>query len=224
MRNRLLARELREELRPARLLLALTGGLVVGLVVVIVSISFGALIFSGELADFTSQGIGFGLLTAAVLGALVALGSSFRGMVATPQDSPAAIMALIAASIAASLPASAGREEVFATVVVAVSLTSIATGVFFFALGSFKLGGLVRFIPYPVIGGFLAGTALGSPPDEDYLLILPCVNELPRLAAGGLVFVSGPLAQGVDAPVDIGVIGAVVVDQGVDYRLRFLAS
>ncbi len=153
-----LTRELSEELRPDRLLLALTGGLVVGVVVVIVAISFGALVFSGELADFTSRGIGFGLLSAAVLGALVALGSSFRGMVATPQDSPAAIMALIAASIAASLPASAGREEVFATVVAAVSATSIATGVFFFALGSFKLGGLVRFIPYPVIGGFLAGT------------------------------------------------------------------
>ncbi len=153
-----LTRELSEELRPDRLLLALTGGLVVGVVVVIVAISFGALVFSGELADFTSRGIGFGLLSAAVLGALVALGSSFRGMVATPQDSPAAIMALIAASIAASLPASVGREEVFATVVAAVSATSIATGVFFFALGSFKLGGLVRFIPYPVIGGFLAGT------------------------------------------------------------------
>ncbi len=153
-----LTRELSEELRPDRLLLALTGGLVVGVVVVIVAVSFGALVFSGELADFTSRGIGFGLLSAAVLGALVALGSSFRGMVATPQDSPAAIMALIAASIAASLPASVGREEVFATVVAAVSATSIATGVFFFALGSFKLGGLVRFIPYPVIGGFLAGT------------------------------------------------------------------
>ncbi len=138
--------------------LALTGGLVVGVVVVIVAISFGALVFSGELADFTSRGIGFGLLSAAVLGAVVALTSSFRGMVATPQDSPAAIMALIAAAVAAGLPPNAPREQVFATVVAAVSLASVLTGVFFFALGSFRLGGLVRFIPYPVIGGFLAGT------------------------------------------------------------------
>ncbi|MCP3957466.1 MAG: SLC26A/SulP transporter family protein [bacterium] len=156
--RRSLAAELREDLRPDRLALGVMGGLVVGVVVVIVAISFGALIFSGELADFTSRGIGFGLLSAAVLGTLAALGSSFRGMVATPQDSPAAIMALIVASIAAGMPVTAPREEVFATVVAAVSLTSILTGVFFFALGSFKLGGLVRFIPYPVIGGFLAGT------------------------------------------------------------------
>ncbi len=150
--------EWRGELRPDRLLLALIGGLVVGVVVVIVAISFGALVFSGPLADFTSRGIGFGLLSAAVLGAVVALSSSFRGMVATPQDSPAAIMALVAAAVAAGLPAAAPREEVFTTVVAAVSLTSVLTGVFFFALGSFRLGSLVRFIPYPVIGGFLAGT------------------------------------------------------------------
>ena len=153
-----LIRELVAELRPDRLALALIGGLVVGVVVVIVAISFGALVFSGELAEFTSQGIGFGLLSAAILGIVVALGSSFRGMVATPQDSPAAIMALIAAAVAAGLPATVPREQVFTTVVAAVSLASVLTGVFFFALGSFRLGGLIRFIPYPVIGGFLAGT------------------------------------------------------------------
>ena len=79
-------------------------------------------------------------------------------MVATPQDVPAAITALIAAAVAAALPAGAGDGEVFATVVAAIALTSVTTGLFFLALGLFKLGGLSRFIPYPVIGGFLAGT------------------------------------------------------------------
>jgi sulfate permease, SulP family len=32
------------------------------------------------------------------------------------------------------------------------------TGVVFYGLGAFRLGSLIRFIPYPVIGGFLAGT------------------------------------------------------------------
>ena len=31
-------------------------------------------------------------------------------------------------------------------------------GVFFWILGRFKLGKLVRFIPFPVVGGFMAGT------------------------------------------------------------------
>jgi SulP family sulfate permease len=41
---------------------------------------------------------------------------------------------------------------------VAIGLTSILVGLFFYILGRFKLGKLVRYIPFPVVGGFLAGT------------------------------------------------------------------
>jgi SulP family sulfate permease len=37
-------------------------------------------------------------------------------------------------------------------------LTSLLTGAVFLVLGVCKLGGLIRFIPYPVIGGYLAAT------------------------------------------------------------------
>jgi SulP family sulfate permease len=38
--------------------------------------------------------------------------------------------------------------------------TSLLTGLFFLVMGFFKLGWLVRYIPFPVVGGFLAGTGL----------------------------------------------------------------
>jgi SulP family sulfate permease len=136
----------------------LLAGLIVGAVVVIVAISFAVLVFSGDLAPIAPKGISLGLFTAVIMAGLIALTSSFRGMVATPQDVPAAITALIAASVAAALPPDTGADEVFATVVAAIALTTLATGLFFLALGFFKLGGLSRFLPYPVIGGFLAGT------------------------------------------------------------------
>ncbi len=145
-------------MRPTTWLTGLLAGLIVGIVVVIVAISFAVLIFSGDLAPIAPKGISLGLFTAAVMAGLIALTSSFRGMVATPQDVPAAITALIAASVAAALPANTGENELFATVVAAIALTTLSTGLFFLALGFFKLGGLSRFIPYPVIGGFLAGT------------------------------------------------------------------
>jgi len=44
------------------------------------------------------------------------------------------------------------------TILAAIILTSLATGAVFLALGQFRLGSLIRFIPYPVIGGFIAGT------------------------------------------------------------------
>ena len=37
-------------------------------------------------------------------------------------------------------------------------VVTLATGVTFALLGVFRLGNLVRFVPYPVVGGFLAGT------------------------------------------------------------------
>ena len=145
-------------MQPTTWLTGLLAGLVVGIVVVIVAISFGVLIFSGDLAPIAPKGISLGLFTATIMAGLIALTSSFRGMVATPQDVPAAITALIAASVTAALPADAGADAIFATVVAAIALTTLSTGLFFLALGFFRLGGLSRFIPYPVIGGFLAGT------------------------------------------------------------------
>ncbi|MFQ5350348.1 MAG: SulP family inorganic anion transporter [Thermoanaerobaculia bacterium] len=156
--DRRLVPHLRRQLRARNLTLNLLAGLVVGIVVVIVALSFAALIFSGDLAVFVPNGIGLALYTSVVVGVVVALSSSFPGMVATPQDSPAAITALLAAATAAAMPAVAGSAELFATVVAAIGLTTALTGLFFLLLGYFKLGGLVRFLPYPVIGGFLAGT------------------------------------------------------------------
>jgi SulP family sulfate permease len=49
-------------------------------------------------------------------------------------------------------------ETTFQFIFVTIALTSILVGIFFFILGTLKLGKLVRFIPYPVVGGFLAGT------------------------------------------------------------------
>jgi len=133
-------------------------GLVTGMVSVISAISFAALIFSGDLAGHVASGIGLALFGAFALGIVVALTTSFPGIIAGPQDSPAAILALVAAAIANSMRTSATPEAIFTTVVAAIALTSLLIGAFFLVLGRFKLGNLMRFLPYPVVGGFLAGT------------------------------------------------------------------
>src|SRR4030095_12432893 len=68
------------------------------------------------------------------------------------------VVALIAASIAATVPAGTGREALYATVIAAIVLTTLLTAATFLLLGQFRLGALVRYLPYPVLGGFLAGT------------------------------------------------------------------
>lgn len=133
-------------------------GLVAGTVSVTVAVAFAALIFSGGLSPYISDGIGIMLVGSMVITAVGALISSFDLSFYSLQDSPVAITALITAVIAQEMP-SAGRDAYY-TAVAAVALGTLLTGAVMFGLGHFKLGNLVRFIPYPVVGGFLAATGL----------------------------------------------------------------
>jgi SulP family sulfate permease len=100
------------------------------------------------------------LFGAFLLGAITAFASSYAGTVARPHEIPAAVIALMAAAIAAGVPNQICMEGAFVTVVATIAVTGCATGIFFLLLGYFKAGNLIRFVPYPVIGGFLAGTGL----------------------------------------------------------------
>jgi sulfate permease, SulP family len=148
---------IREEIQPKFMVSSILAGVIIGILTIIVEISFAALIFSGDLSPFIGRGIGLMLFGAFSIGLVVALTSSFPGTVARPHEIPAAILALAVGSIAGSLQSS-GNEEMFLTVLAAVVFTSLLTGIFFLVLGYFKLGSLIRFVPYPVVGGFLAGT------------------------------------------------------------------
>lgn len=135
-----------------------TAGLIAGVSEVTVEISFATLIFSGALSQFSATGIGFALTGALVISVTTALVSSYPGTVAVPQDAPAVILAQVAAGVSASLAGSASPEVMFVTVTAALVLSTLLTGISFLGLGWLRAGRLVRYVPYPVIGGFLAGT------------------------------------------------------------------
>lgn len=150
--------KIRQRLHLEQIIPSLSVGLIIGIIEVILAISFGALIFGGPLSPFLSNGIGITLAGAVLTGATVALLTSVPGIVSGNQDVPAAILAVATAAVAASMPASTSEDALYTTVVVTIGLTTIATGIFFYILARFRLGNLVRFLPYPVIGGFLAAT------------------------------------------------------------------
>ena len=99
------------------------------------------------------------LLVGALIGALViATFSGLRTAIAQPQDGPAVIIAAFVAAIVAAGEVADGRIVLLLLGTIAIS--SMFTGAIFFAVGHFHCGRFVRFIPYPVIGGFLAGSGL----------------------------------------------------------------
>jgi SulP family sulfate permease len=136
----------------------LFAGLTAGLVTLIYSISFAALIFSGNLTHFFPQGVGSALIGTTVTAIIVASRSSFPFVLAGPDSNASAILALMASAIATSLESPDAAGRLFPTFWVAITLGTILTGLFLFILGRLRLGRWARFIPYPVMGGFLAGT------------------------------------------------------------------
>jgi SulP family sulfate permease len=147
-----------DELRPAqalRTLVAASLGLVLQLVVII---SFAALIYSGPLASQVGEAIGMIVLGNAAAVLIVALLSSYAGSVAVGQDAPSAILATTVAAAIGGLAGPQSAEQRLATAVAIVVGASVISGLVFLLLGAFRLGGVARYLPFPVIGGFLAGT------------------------------------------------------------------
>lgn len=159
-----LTEQLIESFKPDRLVAALMAGSVTGIISITAALAYASLLFSGEYAAYTSAGIGYILFGGIVISVIAALFSSANGAVAGVQDTGVAVLTVAAAAIAAALPDSAGAEAVaearYVTLIASVMAATIATGLIFLALGFLKLGNLIRFIPYPVIGGFLGGSGL----------------------------------------------------------------
>jgi SulP family sulfate permease len=136
----------------------LVAGLVSGFLAIVLSIGFANLLLAGEMRVHTPVVVGMALFSTMVLNAVGALVSPIRGGISTFQEVPIVVMSSMAAAIVTNMAAMVPTETILATIVVACMVSTALAGLALFALGLFGLGGLIRFVPYPVVGGFLAGT------------------------------------------------------------------
>ncbi len=133
---------------------ALGGGAMIGFLEVAFILSFASLVFAGASQLEFARGLGFLLLGGVILNLIGARWSSLPGAVVMPQDTATAIVAATAGTIMA-----ATHPDVrFESMVLYLAVCGALTGLVMLLLGLFRKGSLIRFIPLPVIGGFLAGT------------------------------------------------------------------
>ena len=135
----------------------IVAGLVNAIISIIFAMAFAAIIFSGPLEASLPQGVGILLLGTIVFAVLSAVTARNPIQLDAPQEIPVVVLALIAVTVTSDPNANLTPTQLFQFMFVAIGVTSILVGLFFFALGRFKLGKLGRFIPLPVIGGFIAG-------------------------------------------------------------------
>jgi sulfate permease, SulP family len=147
----------------------IAAGLIIGAVETVLAVAFAAFIFGGLLSANLPDGIGLYLAAAALTVATFAWRGGRRGVVGSVQDAAAAVLAGAAAAAAAKatqiqqVATLVGLKDyeapdVFLTVIAATLVVTVLCGVFFLLLGWRRWGNLIRFVPYPVVGGFLAGT------------------------------------------------------------------
>jgi len=120
-------------------------------------LSYAALIFTGPLQHLLSYGIAVTFLSAVVGGSIVALRSSLPFAVAGPDSSISVVLAALVASVIQRIAAS-GSTDLLEPTLIAMSLATALTGLLLCVLGFTHAGRAIRFVPYPVIGGFLGTT------------------------------------------------------------------
>ena len=131
-------------------------GSLIALVNISVAISVAALLFAQTDPRLMVPGIAILLIGTLVTGLGGALFSGYKSVICSPRNGLVPVFAVMVSSIYLSF----GSEYSIAaeaTIIVAIMLTTLLTGFFLLILGWLKMGNLVRYIPYPVTGGFFAG-------------------------------------------------------------------
>ena len=144
-------------LQPQMILRCTLASAITWLLLATVMPSYARLIFQGRLAGYFSAGLGMALASVIIAALITALFSSDHTTQAIPQSPTAVIQGSIAASVIAAAPADMSEEALFTAVSLITLLSAIVAGGSLFVLGKARAGGLIRYIPYPIVGGFMAG-------------------------------------------------------------------
>ena len=133
----------------------LIAGAICALVSLAFSLSYAALIFSGPLTPYLAYGLAATFISATIGGIVMAWRSSLPFAFASPDASTSAVVAALVAALANRLVIQGGGEHLLASTLIMLSISAALTGLVLCGLGIVRAGRAVRFVPYPVIGGFL---------------------------------------------------------------------
>ena len=132
-------------------------GFVTSLLQLAYAFSFGGLIFEGSLKPYLANGVAISLVTAIALGVIVSWKSGFRSAIAGPDTNTATFQAAMMISLEPLL-SNLPEEKALGVALTSLLVAAIVTGLVLLVLGMQGAGKFIRYIPFPVIAGFLAST------------------------------------------------------------------
>jgi SulP family sulfate permease len=131
----------------------LAAGAVIGVVEAVLAVAFASLVFGGRIHQYLPEGIALYLAAASLTLAILAWRAGRRGVIGSLQATGAVLLSIVAATTGLV----GSPEEGFLAVVAATAVVTVLCGVVFLVLGMRRRGDLIRYIPVPVVGGFIAG-------------------------------------------------------------------
>ena len=143
------------------------GGLAAMLVAMPSSIAFGVLVFTALGPEMAGQGAMAGMFGAAALGLVASLVGRTGGLISAPCAPAAAVLAALVAGV---LSGTAGRAVGPQSVPALLALTALLAAGLQILYGAIGGGRLIKFIPYPVVSGYLSGVG-----------VLIALGQLPKL-------------------------------------------
>jgi len=133
----------------------LSGGLASSVISIGGNVAAGVIAFAPLGPDFLGEAILAGMLSSIVAGLLASLSGSAPGMIVGPQATTAMAFAALLSQLLATGHFD-GRPELLLSLAFSAVMMS---GSIQILLGAFRVGGLVKFMPYPVVAGIRNTTA-----------------------------------------------------------------
>ena len=165
------------------------GGITAGIVALPLALAFGIQAFGG-VSDPSAASMGAlaGLVGATMLGFFAALFGGTHSQISGPTGP----MTVVAATLISGVWASSGGS--ISSVLISMALAGLFCGLFQILFGIIKLGKYVRYIPYPVLSGFMSGIGV--------IIILQQLYPLVGLKGTGTMI---DLVTGIPAAVSEGI-------------------
>jgi len=133
------------------------GGFAAMLVALPSAIAFGLLIYSPLGSAYAAQGAMAGILGAVALGLVAPLFGGTPRLISAPCAPAAAVMAALVTTVIGSVSPESGDAIHPDKIIVLVTLVALIAGGLQFFFGAIGGGHLMKYIPYPVVAGYLSG-------------------------------------------------------------------
>ncbi|MFC1726297.1 SLC26A/SulP transporter family protein [candidate division KSB1 bacterium] len=138
----------------------ISGGISSAIIAIPGNIAFGIIAFAPLGGEYISNGIMAGFYSSIFVGLFSSLFGGTPAMISGPKAPVSLIFSSVLIYFLESVKIDHSNPEFISVVLVCAFFTVLLSGFLQIIFGIFRLGNIVKFIPYPVIAGFLNGTAL----------------------------------------------------------------